>query len=167
MTDQEWFAELYQSSYRRLVLMAYALTNDLGEAEEITQEAFALAYGRRARVASADSPEAWIRTVTVNLARRRWRRRAMLDRILRREPVPPEPEAAGAGEHLDLHRAIRALGDEQRAVVVLHYLADLPVDEVASLLDIPIGTVKSRLSRARAALAAALGTPTAAEVDHA
>ena len=163
---EEWFAALYQSSYRRLVLMTYALTNDLGEAEEITQEAFALAYGRRARVARADSPEAWIRTVTVNLAKRRWRRRAMLDRILRRQTATPEPEPhEPAGEHLDLHHAIKALGEEHRAVVVLHYLADLPVDQVSSLLDIPIGTVKSRLSRARAALAAALGTPQ--EVDHA
>jgi RNA polymerase sigma-70 factor (sigma-E family) len=163
---EEWFAALYQSSYRRLVLTAYALTNDLGAAEEITQEAFALAYGRRARVELTDSPEAWIRTVTVNLARRRLRRTAMLDRILRRQHAVPEPEhREPASEHLDLHHAIRALGDEHRAVVVLHYLADLPVDEVASLLDIPIGTVKSRLARARAALAATLGTPQ--EVDHA
>jgi RNA polymerase sigma-70 factor, ECF subfamily len=164
VADQDWFAGLYQTSYRRLVLMTYALTNDLGEAEEITQEAFALAYGRQARVASADSPEAWIRTVAINLVRRRWRRKAMLDRILRRHTPEPEP-AEPASAHLDLHHAIRSLGAEQRAVVILHYLADLPVDEVASLLDIPIGTVKSRLSRARAALAVALGTPQ--EVDHA
>jgi RNA polymerase sigma-70 factor (sigma-E family) len=163
VADQQWFAELYQSCYRRLVLTTYALTNDLGVAEEITQEAFALAYGRRARVAAADHPEAWIRTVAVNLARRRGRRRAMLDRILRRQEAAPP--AAPAGEHLDLHRAIQALSDEHRAVVVLHYLADLPVDEVASLLDIPVGTVKSRLSRARTALADALGSR--AEVDHA
>jgi RNA polymerase sigma-70 factor (sigma-E family) len=165
LADQEWFAELYQSCYQRLVLTAYALTNDLGDAEEITQEAFAVAYRRRESVAGAANPEAWLRTVTVNLARRRWRRRAMLDRVLRREPVSPEV-LPSTGEHLDLHRAIRDLGDEQRAVVVLHYLADLPVDEVASILDIPLGTVKSRLSRARTTLAAALGTRTA-EVDHA
>lgn len=159
----EWFTALYRSCYRRLVLTAYALTNDLGEAEEIAQEAFVIAYGRHQRVAGADNPEAWIRTVAVNLAKRRARRRAMLDRILHRErPTDAEPEPA-AGEHLDLHRAIRTLGADQRAVVVLHYLADLPVEEVASLLGIPLGTVKSRLSRARTALAGALGT----EVEHA
>jgi RNA polymerase sigma-70 factor (sigma-E family) len=166
VTTGDWFASLYQGSYRSLVLTAYALTNDLGEAEEITQEAFAVAYGRRARVERADSPEAWVRTVVVNLARRRWRRRAMLDRLLRRGAADPDPPPP-AGEHLDLHAAIRALGRDYQAAVVLHYLADLPVDEVASILDIPVGTVKSRLSRARAALAAALGTPAAAEVDHA
>jgi RNA polymerase sigma factor (sigma-70 family) len=66
------------------------------------------------------------------------------------------------GEHLDLHVAIRRLEEDLRSVVVLHYLADLPVDEVAAILDIPAGTVKSRLSRARTALAARLRT----EVDH-
>jgi RNA polymerase sigma-70 factor (ECF subfamily) len=157
----EWFAQLYQESYRSLVLTAYALLRDIGEAEEITQEAFAVAYGRRARVAKADSPEAWVRTVVVNLARRRWRRRAMLDRILRQEG---DEEPAPFGEHLDLHAAIRALGHEYQAAVVLHYLADLPVDEVASILDIPVGTVKSRLSRARTALAQRLHTE---EMDHA
>jgi RNA polymerase sigma-70 factor (sigma-E family) len=161
VADQEWFAELYQGSYRRLVLTAYALTHDLGSAEELAQEAFALAYARSARVARTDSPEAWLRTVVVNLARRRWQRRTMLDRILRREQ--PAEVVEPPDEHLDLHAAIRQLGPEFRSVVVLHYLADLPVDDVASLLDIPVGTVKSRLSRARAMLAQRLRT----EVDHA
>jgi RNA polymerase sigma-70 factor (ECF subfamily) len=161
VTGETWFAELYQGCYRRLVLTAYAMTNDLGAAEEITQEAFALAYGRRNRVSRADSPEAWLRTVVLNLARRRFRRKATLDRILRRQQAePPPPESPG--EHLDLHAAIRGLNQEYRAVVVLHYLADLPVDEVATVLGIPAGTVKSRLSRARTALAERLRT----EVDH-
>lgn len=163
MTTGDWFSSLYQGSYRSLVLTAYALTGDLGEAEEITQEAFAVAYGRRARVERADSPEAWIRTVVVNMARRRWRRRAMLDRLLRRGAADPDPPPP-TGEHLDLHAAIRALSRDYQAAVVLHYLADLPVDTVASILDVPVGTVKSRLSRARAALAEQLRTE---EVDRA
>jgi RNA polymerase sigma-70 factor (ECF subfamily) len=162
VSEQTWFAELYQGSYERLVLTAYAMTNDLGVAEEITQEAFALAYGRQNRVARADSPEAWLRTVVVNLARRRFRRRATLDRILRRQQAEPPPPPETPGEHLDLHAAIRGLGQEHRMVVVLHYLADLPVEEVAAVLDVPVGTVKSRLARARAALAGRLRT----EVDH-
>jgi RNA polymerase sigma-70 factor (ECF subfamily) len=156
VANGEWFAQLYQESYRSLVLTAYALLRDMGEAEEVTQEAFAVAYGRRARVSRADSPEAWVRKVVVNLARRRFRRRATLDRVLHREIEQTVPE--GFGEHLDLHAAIRALGHEYQAAVVLHYLADLPVDEVASVLDVPVGTVKSRLSRARAALATQLRT---------
>lgn len=162
MAEQTWFAELYDRCYERLVLTAYAMTNDLGAAEEITQEAFAVAYGRQGRVFRTDSPEAWLRTVVLNLARRRFRRRAALDRILRRQQAEPPPRVAPSGEHLDLHEAIRGLGQEHRTVVVLHYLADLPVEEVATILGVPAGTVKSRLSRARAALADRLRT----EVDH-
>jgi RNA polymerase sigma-70 factor (ECF subfamily) len=163
VNEQTWFAELYDRCYERLVLTAYAMTNDLGAAEEITQEAFALAYGRARRVSRTDSPEAWLRTVVVNLARRRYRRKATLDRILRRQRAEPPPPPEPPVEHLDLHAAIRTLGPEHRVVVVLHYLADLPVDEVASVLGVPVGTVKSRLSRARTALAERLR----AEVDHA
>lgn len=162
MAEQTWFAELYERCYARLVLTAYAMTNDLGAAEELTQEAFALAYGRVRRVAGADNPEAWLRTVVVNLARRRFRRRAMLDRILLRQQAEPPPPPDPPGTHLELHEAIRGLGQDHRAVVVLHYLADLPVEEVAAVLGVPVGTVKSRLSRARAALAERLRT----EVDH-
>jgi RNA polymerase sigma-70 factor (ECF subfamily) len=162
VTEQTWFAELYDRCYESLVLTAYAMTNDLGAAEEITQEAFAVAYGRQGRVRRADSPEAWLRTVVMNLARRRFRRRATLDRILRRQQAEPPPRATSPDERLDLHKAIRGLGQEHRTVVVLHYLADLPVDEVAAVLCVPVGTVKSRLARARAALAERLRT----EVDH-
>jgi RNA polymerase sigma-70 factor, ECF subfamily len=162
LSEQTWFAELYDRCYERLVLAAYAMTNDLGAAEEITQEAFAIAYGRARRVARADSPEAWLRTVVANLVRRRYRRRAMLDRILLRQEAEPPPPVEAPDARLDLHDAIRGLGQEHRTVVVLHYLADLPVEEVAAVLDVPVGTVKSRLSRARAALAERLRT----EVDH-
>jgi len=162
VNEQTWFAELYDRCYERLVLTAYAMTNDLGAAEEITQEAFAVAYGRARRVSRTDCPEAWLRTVVTNLARRRFRRRMTLDRILLRQQAEPPPQAKPPEENLDLHEAIRTLGQDHRTVVVLHYLADLPVEEVAAVLDVPVGTVKSRLARARAALAERLRT----EVDH-
>lgn len=162
VVTETWFAELYRGCYRRLVLTAYAMTGDLGTAEEITQEAFTIAYGRRAKVSRLDLPEMWLRTVVVNLARRRYRRGAMLDRILRRQSAETVSHALPSGEHLDLHVAIRRLDEDLRAVVVLFYLADLPVDEVSAILDVPTGTVKSRLSRARTTLAARLRT----EVDH-
>ena len=127
MTAGDWFTDLYQGSYQTLVLTAYALTNDLGEAEEITQEAFALAYGRRARLSSVDSPEAWLRTVVVKLARRRRRRGVMLDWIPRREP---RPVVEGQTEHIDPRSAIR---EEHRGAVVSHSPAGLPAEEVAAI----------------------------------
>ncbi|MGO1053755.1 RNA polymerase sigma factor [Crossiella sp. CA198] len=150
--DSQWFARLYQDNYRRLVLVAYAMTNDLGDAEDLAQEAFAVAYRKRGQVAETENPAAWLRTVVVNLARKRWRRRSLLHRLMipRAEPGPPADIGA---EHAELHAAIGALDEQRRAVVVLHYLADLPVAEVAAVLRVPVGTVKSRLARARAALA--------------
>jgi len=162
VVTETWFSELYRGSYRRLMLTGYAMTGDLGVAEEITQEAFTVAYGRRGRVLRLDNPEAWLRTVVVNLARRRHRRSTMADRLLRRQSAEPPPADLPIGEHVDLHVAIRRLDEDLRSVLVLYYLADLPVDEVSAILDVPVGTVKSRLARARNALAARLGT----EVDH-
>jgi RNA polymerase sigma-70 factor (sigma-E family) len=161
----EWFAQLYETSYRRVVVAVYAFTGNLSDAEEIAQEAFAIAYSRRRRVKATTSPEAWLYTVAINLARRRWRRGNTLERLLRKEiPPQPVPPPDWVGEHQELHTAIRALSTEHRAVVVLFYLADMPIDEVAAVLGIAVGTVKSRLSRARAALAERLGVHS--EVGH-
>ncbi|RSM76965.1 SigE family RNA polymerase sigma factor [Kibdelosporangium aridum] len=166
MTESDWFAALYRGAYQELVLAVFALTRDLAEAEDVVQEAFAVAYRRRERVRHVDNQVAWLRTVAINLARKRWRRREMFDRLLGRHRAEPDLPAELGTDRADLHAVIHELGQEYRSVIVLHYLADLPVDEVASLLDVPVGTVKSRLSRARAALAGQLSEH-AKENDHA
>jgi RNA polymerase sigma-70 factor (ECF subfamily) len=149
--------ELYRVAYRRLVLQLYAFTTDLTEAQDVVQEAFARALARPKGIADVENPEAWLRTVAINVVRRRWRRRKLMDTILLRErPVMAIVEAAPEPDRTDLRDAMATLPRVYREVVVLHYLADLPVDEVAALLGVPSGTVKSRLSRARGALAAHL-----------
>lgn len=161
--------ELYHACYRRLVAQVYAFTSDLAEAQDVVQEAFARALARPKALSDVENPEAWLRTVAINVIRRRWRRRKLLDTILLRErptirvvEPPPEPDRA------DLRDALTRIPRPFREVLVLHYLADLPVDEVAQLLDIPVGTVKSRLSRGRAALAGQLGSyPVTGEVARA
>jgi RNA polymerase sigma-70 factor, ECF subfamily len=144
----ESFAAFYSASYRRLLGQLFAVTGDLAEAENLLQEAYARAY---------DFPEAWVRRVALNLAAmaaRRLRRRAVA--LLRLGPPPPVPELSP--ELLDLHEALRALPLGQRQVIVLHHLAGLPVEEVARELRVPTGTVKSRLTRGRRALAHVLDT---------
>jgi RNA polymerase sigma-70 factor, ECF subfamily len=100
-------------------------------------------------------PEAWVRRVAVNLATDRFRgTRRRLALAVRLRPVPePDPPIL---DGLAVIQALRALPRDQRAVVVLHHLLDLPVDRVAADLDVPVGTVKSRLARARRTLAARL-----------
>lgn len=155
--DVDGLGELYHASYRRLVAQLYAFTTDLAEAQDVVQEAFARALARPGALTDVANPEAWLRTVAVNVVRRRWRRRRLLDAILLRDrPVARVVEQAPGPERADLRDALAGLPRPFREAIVLHYLADLPVDEVAELLGVPVGTVKSRLSRGRAALAAAL-----------
>jgi RNA polymerase sigma-70 factor (ECF subfamily) len=155
---EQAMGELYHACYRRLVAQVYAFTTDLTEAQDVVQEAFARALARPRGLADVDNPEAWLRTVAVNVVRRRWRRRKLLDTILLRDrPVARFVEQAPGPERADLRDALAAIPSTYREVVVLHYYADLPVDEIATVLQMPVGTVKSRLSRARAALAAHLG----------
>ncbi|AVT34399.1 hypothetical protein C6361_12400 [Plantactinospora sp. BC1] len=150
--------ELYHACYRRLVAQVYAFTTDLTEAQDVVQEAFARAIARPQGLADVDNPEAWLRTVAVNVVRRRWRRRQLLDTILLRDrPVARLVEAAPGPERTDLREALAGLPVSYREVIVLHYFADLPVEEISSVLGVPTGTVKSRLSRGRTALAARLG----------
>ena len=165
--SEQALAELYHASYRRLVTQLYAFTTDLTEAQDVVQEAFARALARPRGLSDVDTPEAWLRTVAINVVRRRWRRRQVLDTILRRtRPVQELVASAPGPERADLRDALADLPRVYREAIVLHYLADLPVDEVATVLEVPVGTVKSRLSRGRAALAARLhGYPT--EVTHA
>lgn len=161
MTDGSWFEQFYAGSYSRLVVIALGFTRNLAEAEEVVQEAFLRAYGRRGRLAGVHNPEAWVCTVAMNVARRRHRRRTMADRLLLRHArdrsdVGPVTDPTTVTEHADLMAAIAALPDDQRQTVVLHYLADLPVTEVAVRTGVAVGTVKSRLARARAAMQQAL-----------
>jgi RNA polymerase sigma-70 factor (ECF subfamily) len=72
--DTQQIRDLYASSYRRLVVQLYAMTCDLGEAQDVVQEAFAKALAAPRQFAFKSNPEAWLRTVAVNLMRSRWRR---------------------------------------------------------------------------------------------
>ena len=152
MSADDVVGEIYAGCFRRLVVQLYAVTGDLNEAQEAVQEAFIRALASPGRFAGLDNHEAWLRRVAVNVARSRYRRRRTLDSLLRR--IGPPPAIADVGpEHVALMTAMRQLPSAQRHVLALHYLVDLPIDEVARTLDISTGTVKSRLSRGRHALA--------------
>ncbi|RHW28749.1 SigE family RNA polymerase sigma factor [Nocardioides immobilis] len=148
----------FDASYRRLVGQLYGVCGDLSEAEDVVAEAFAKAVSRRRTFERLDNPEAWLRTVAVNVARSRHRRRVVGERLLGRTAQPDavhQPDLSD--DRMQVVAALRTLPDHQRETLALHYLADLPVAEVAATLGVPEGTVKARLSRGRTALAAALG----------
>jgi RNA polymerase sigma-70 factor (ECF subfamily) len=154
--DEQRFEAFYAAVFGRLVGQLYLVTGDLHEAEDVVQEALTRAAMRWARLRDYEVPEAWVRRVAMNLAsdgfRRARRRVAMATRMQRRPEEPGIPE-----DDLAVTEALRALPLAQRKAVVLHHLLDLPVEQVAAELGVPVGTVKSRLARARGALAARLG----------
>jgi RNA polymerase sigma-70 factor (ECF subfamily) len=155
MSDEEFVGEAFHRSYRRLVGQMFAMCGDLGVAEDVVQEAFVRALDHVRTFRRADNPEAWLARVAINLQRSRWRRMKKYAGLQPRLVERP-PTGDFSAEARDLTDVLAALPAGQRQVVVLHHLADLPVHEVAAILGIPVGTVKSRLSRARAALAGAL-----------
>ncbi|WP_353651037.1 sigma-70 family RNA polymerase sigma factor [Nakamurella sp. A5-74] len=177
MSDSGWFDELYRTSYSRLVLIVFGLTGNLGDAEEAVQDAFARGYAKRSTLAGVDNREAWLTTVALNAARRRFRRSRLFtsrssddhDEELRsrqgriRAAVNP---AEFVPSRLDLVDALARVPADQRQVLVMFHLADLPMDEIAARLGVPLGTVKSRLARGRTALAALLAdTPEGSRFD--
>lgn len=156
MSYREAFQDLYAASYQRLVLQLYPVTGDLAEAQDVVQEAFVRLLANPRRADALDNPEAWLRTVACNLARSRWRRGKVLRRLLRKFEAEPTEVPGVSPDHVALMAALRALPAAQREVIALHHLAELRVAEVADILRVSEGTVKSRLSRGRAALAALL-----------
>lgn len=144
--------QAFDTSYRRLVGQLYAVCGDLSEAEDVVSEAFARAVQHRGRFERVDNPEAWLRTVAVNLSRTRFRRRLLGARLERQEVRHPDLTE----DRLALVAALRELRAPQREAIALHYLADLSIHEVSAATGAPIGTVKARLSRGRQALAALL-----------
>jgi RNA polymerase sigma factor (sigma-70 family) len=144
--------ELYTATYQRLVVQLYAICGDLPDAEDAVQEAFVTVLRKRGDFARVSNPEGWIRTVAFNRLRGGWRHAAVVRRYQPRVPGPQGSVEVGP-EHVAIVTALSHVDEDQRRVVVLHHLADLGTAEIAEELGIPEGTVKSRLSRARARLA--------------
>ena len=144
--------ELYGATYRRLVVQMFAICGDLADAEDAVQEAFVRAIRKRRTLERVANPEAWIRTVALNRLRAGWRHAGVVRKYQGRVPGPQAAVEVGP-EHVALVGALASLDADQRHVVVLHHLADLGTAQIATELGIPEGTVKSRLSRARARLA--------------
>ncbi|MFC7625070.1 RNA polymerase sigma factor [Microlunatus sp. GCM10028923] len=154
--DPETFDAFYTTSFGRLVGQVYAMCGNFAEAQDCVQEAFVRAWDKRLSLDPDLAPEAWVRTVAYRLAVSRWRRakRALQppDRAKQPDRTPAEPDVNG----IALARALAGLPAEQRRAIVLHHLCDLSVAEVAREVGAPEGTIKARLSRGRATLAAQL-----------
>jgi RNA polymerase sigma-70 factor (ECF subfamily) len=149
-TDQA-LAELYRRSFQSFLAGAAAVVGGADAALDVVQESFARAL-RRQREFRGDGPlEAWVWRIVINVARDTARRRRLLG-----PPVDELVEVAAAtlpdALSAQLRSELRELPDRQRTAVFLHYYADLPYEEVATLLGVAPGTVAASLNAARATL---------------
>lgn len=156
-------AGLFHALYPRLVVLLYATCGDQADAEDAAQEAFTKALRHQRRFLELDNPEAWLRTVALNHLRNGWRHNDVVRRFRERVPGPQASFDLGP-EHVAIMAALNQLDRPHREVVVLHHLVDLSVREIADVLGIAEGTVKSRLARGRERLAPLLRDE---EPDHA
>jgi RNA polymerase sigma factor (sigma-70 family) len=151
MAESEAFARQLELQLDRAYRLAGLVLGNAAEAEDAVGDALERAWARRAQLRDSDRLQAWLDRIVVNACRDRIRRRSRV-RLLRFEPTfDPVSERDPFGaffEQDELLRSVGGLAIEERAVVVLHYWADLTLDEVADRLGWRLGTVKSRLHRA-------------------
>src|SRR4051795_10136668 len=158
--DHEAFSELARASFARLFGAAKLILRDEDRAQDAVQEALVLAWKHVRALRDPEAWDAWLYRLTVRACYR-------LAKSSRRRDVVElqvEPEAASPGtdftgtlvERARLGRELGRLPVDQRAVMVLHFYLDLPLTEAATVLDIPVGTAKSRLHRGLETLRLAL-----------
>jgi RNA polymerase sigma-70 factor (ECF subfamily) len=145
--------------------LAVAILRSEPDARDAVQEAFVAAWRELPRLRDPAAFDAWLDRIVVNACRMalRHRRVVRLREIDVVDPASARPEA-GAGPAPDdavadvdlVRRALDRLDADRRAILVLHHVEDRPLDEIATVLGIPVGTVKWRLHKARAALSRAL-----------
>ncbi|MFZ2098804.1 MAG: RNA polymerase sigma factor [Anaerolineales bacterium] len=160
------FEYLVREYYPYIRRLAYSILDDMHEAEDAAQETFVAAY-RSANSFRADAhPKTWLTAIAVNSCRGRLRKRkvsrtltlALRSLHLQRQ-LPPTPEEKAIQGEIDLSiwQAVDALGEKHRFPVILRYVHQLDVPEIATILQLSPGTVHSRLHYARKKLHAELG----------
>ena len=157
--DRDAFAVLATASIDRLYRVAYRILRDIEAARDATQQALLEAWRDLPTLRDPGRFEAWTYRLVVHACfreARRDQRRLAAVRLLPVEGSSIPDTALSVADRDELERGFRRLPAEQRAVVVLHHYLDLPLTEVAGILDIPAGTARSRLHIATRRLRAAI-----------
>ncbi|MGA9594859.1 MAG: sigma-70 family RNA polymerase sigma factor [Acidimicrobiia bacterium] len=151
------FSSFYRREYRAVTTLTMVLTRSHSAAEDIAQDAFLRAQRDWERVGQFDNPEGWVRRVATNLAISRFRSmRAEAKALLRMRPV--RSATTMSVEASEFWADVRRLPGRQAQVVALHYVEDRTVEDIAGILGITTGSVKTHLHRARETLAKRFGT---------
>ena len=158
--DLDAFESIVRARMDAVYRLTSAILGNEADARDAAQETFVAAWRQLPRLREPDKFEAWLQRVAVNAARQTYRARSR--RHIREIPSSTvfalAERAAGAprNDAAILDAALATLPVDQRAILVLHHLDGRSMAELASILDVPEGTAKSRLFTARRALAAAI-----------
>jgi RNA polymerase sigma-70 factor (ECF subfamily) len=168
--DEEAFASLAIAAGDRLHAVAFRILRDTDLAEDASQQALLTIWRDLPQLRDPARFDAWSYRLLVRACYAEGRRTRHWAPNLQLLPAQGRDDGEGLSSVVDrdqLERGFRRLSIDHRAVVVLHHYLDLPLDEVADVLGVPVGTVKSRLLHAMRGLRAALeadARPTAREV---
>lgn len=158
--DGQRFSEWVRQYQGFLYRAAWALTGERGAAQDLVQETFAIAWRARKQLRAEEAVQAWLYRILRREAARQWRLKEPWQAWCDVECEAAAAPGASPEDRIDLLDALQALSPMHREILVLFYLSDLSYEQLASAIDIPVGTVMSRLNRARAALRQSL------ENDH-
>jgi RNA polymerase sigma-70 factor (ECF subfamily) len=155
--DMAAFEALFYKYQGAIYRTAYAITRDTGAAEEVLQDCFYKTYLNIMKITGEGSLSPWLHRVAVNLScnalkkRRVWLEpiEAIADFFAADPHNSPEQLAERSELQGTMREAINTLPLKHRIVVILHYLQDFSLPEIAYILDLPVGTIKSRLHHAR------------------
>lgn len=162
--DNRAFDAIVDRYERRVYAVAMRMSGNPEDARDITQDVFISAMRALKRFRGDAKLSTWLHRVAVNAALDQARKRArrpvqplteMTDRAT--DELEPADHAVRADRAAAVHQALASISQDHRAVLVLHDLQGLDYAEVASALEIPVGTVKSRIHRARLEMARLLG----------
>jgi RNA polymerase sigma-70 factor (ECF subfamily) len=158
--DVDAFSRLASASIADLYAVARLILRDTPSAEDAVQEALVEAWRSIRGLRDPDRFDAWMHRLVVRMCHRhgraRTRRKVVELHLLDTDAPEPEDGSLSLANRDEIERGFRRLPVEQRAVIVLHFYRGLPLTDVAEILAIPPGTVKSRLHRATQTLRAAL-----------
>jgi RNA polymerase sigma-70 factor (sigma-E family) len=139
--------ELYRRHAADAARLAYLVTGDRALAEDLVQEAFVRLYGRFRDLRNPDAFEIYLRRTVVNLARSHFRRRKVERKHAPSLAAEPSGELPDLGERDELWSVLQSLPERQRTAIVLRFYEDLSEASTAEVMNCPVGTVKSLVSR--------------------
>jgi RNA polymerase sigma-70 factor, ECF subfamily len=158
--------KLVQSYHAEIFRLALSILDEPAEAEDATQDAFIAALDALDSYRGDSAFKTWLFSITVNVCRRRWRQRKAREHLLQvlktilptlgTRSIHPETALVIQENQTELWQAVGKLGEKYQFPLILFYEHEMPVTEIAQVLDIPVGTVLSRLHTARGRLATTL-----------